>query len=431
MIKARVTNTGKIALVTALLAAIALAGESAFAQPAQDLFAADSSSAENSVKLVAVVLAIPAGTPWLSLKRGGGLFCIYDGVTRTASGERERQDPSAYAPSFKAELARAGYKAVIPGEDNLFDPNAASSDYQAAAVITDAHVDGCISDGSLFSARGGVRGDSSMKIDWQIYSPIKKQVIAHISTSGTAKLERSELGGWQRLLVEAFASNARELASKAEFHTAMSAPKALTNGFVVPGQQGKIPLAGSLKAGPRPIGDASGSVVMLLTGSGSGSGILVSEDGYILTNAHVVGDDKTIRVRWPDKIETIAEVVRSAKDRDVAIIKTNPRDRTPLAIKRGAVSPGQRVYAIGTPLDKAFQNTVSSGIVSANRSINGLRYIQSDTTVSHGSSGGPLLDETGSVIGITDLGIQNDGPAGLNLFIPIGDAMDFLSLEQH
>jgi serine protease Do len=397
---------------------------------AQDL-SMDPSTAGNSVKLAAVVLAIPAGTPWLSLKRGGGLFCIYDGINRTASGEREPQDASAYAPSFKAELARAGYKAVIAGEDNLFEPNAAASDYQAAAVITDARVDGCITDGSLFTARGGVRGDASMKIDWQIYSPIKKQVIAHISTSGTAKLERSEIGGWQRLLVEAFASNAHELAANAEFRTAMNAPKALTKGFVVPGQQSKILLAGSLKAGPRHIDDAAGSVVMLMTGAGTGSGILISEDGYVLTNAHVVGEEKTIRVRWPDKIETIAEVVRVAKDRDVALIKTNPRDRTPLAIKRGAVSPGQRVYAIGTPLDKAFQNTVSSGIVSANRDINGLRYIQSDTTVSHGSSGGALLDESGSVIGITDLGFQNDGPAGLNLFIPIGDALDFLSLELH
>jgi S1-C subfamily serine protease len=271
-----------------------------------------------------------------------------------------------------------------------------------------------------------------MTIDWQIYSPIKKQVVAHINTSGTAKLENSELGGQQRLLVEAFASNARGLAANAEFRTAMNAPKALTSGFVQPGQQSKILLAGSLKAGPRHIDDASGGVVMLLAGSGTGSGILVSEDGYILTNAHVVGEDKTIRVRWPDGIETIAEVIRAAKDRDVAIIKTNPRDRTPLAIKRGALSPGQRVYAIGTPREKAFQNTVSSGIVSANRTINGLRFIQSDVSISPGSSGGALLDESGSVIGITVSHYLNDGqPAGLNMFIPIGDAMDFLSLEQH
>jgi len=82
-------------------------------------------------------------------------------------------------------------------------------------------------------------------------------------------------------------------------------------------------------------------------------------------------------------------------------------------------------------LDKAFQSSVSSGVVSGSRIIDGLRYIQSDTSVTHGSSGGALLDENGSVIGLTDLGIEKDGPTGINLFIPIGDAMDFLSLEQH
>lgn len=164
---------------------------------------------------------------------------------------------------------------------------------------------------------------------------------------------------------------------------------------------------------------------------GSGSGVLVSSDGYILTDAHVVGDDKHARVRWSDGIEGIAEVIRVSKNRDVAIIKTNPRDRTPLALKRGAVTPGQRVYAIGSPMGKEFQSTVSSGVISADRVFDGLRYIQSDTVVSPGSSGGPLLDETGSVIGLTDLGVQNNGPAGLNLFTPIGDAMDFLALEQH
>jgi S1-C subfamily serine protease len=429
MIKIVVTNTRRIAWGAALFATIVLAGETAFAQPAEDLFATASTSAENSVKLVAVVLALPAGTPWLSVRMGQG-FCIYPPDVTSASGEREKQDVTAYAPSFKSELERAGYKVVTPGEENLFDPQASSADYQAAAVISDVRVDACVSRGGLFAAKGSVRGDSSMKIDWQIYSPIKKQIVARVSTSGAGKLENSIQGGYQRLLMEAFSSNVRDLAQNASFREALNAPKALTNGFVMPGQQSKIPLAGSLKAGPRRIDDAAGSVVMLMTGSGTGSGVLVSEDGYILTNAHVVGDEKTIRVRWPDRIETIAQVIRSAKDRDVAIIKTNPRDRIPLAIKRGPLTPGQRVYAIGTPLDKAFQGTVSSGIVSANRLINGLRYIQSDTTVSHGSSGGALLDETGSVIGLTDLGVPNDGPAGLNLFIPIGDAMDFLSLEQ-
>jgi len=203
------------------------------------------------------------------------------------------------------------------------------------------------------------------------------------------------------------------------------------DGIIAPGKQDKIALAGSLKAGKRPISDAVGSVVTVLTGSGSGSGDLVSNDGYMLTNAHVVGDEKSVRVRWSDGIETVAEVVRVAKDRDIALIKSNPRDRDPLAIKRGAVTPGARVFAIGSPLGKAYQGTVSSGVVSATRTIEGLRYIQSDVSITHGSSGGALLDENGAVIGIAVSGVDTSYATGINFFIPIGDAMDFLNLEQN
>src|SRR5205085_11856110 len=97
---------------------------------------------------------------------------------------------------------------------------------------------------------------------------------------------------------------------------------------------------------------------------------------------------------------------------------------------RGAVTPGQRVYAIGSPKGQTFQGTISSGIVSATRVFEGMRYIQSDVAISHGSSGGALLDENGAVIGIAVSGVDASVATGLNFFIPIGDAMDFLNLEQ-
>jgi S1-C subfamily serine protease len=403
-----------------------LAGGIAFAQDTAVLDA----PAQNSVKLIRVLMALPAGTPWLSLS--SGLFCDLNSAVRNATGGRDPQNLPPYTAAFRTELERGGYK-VVSSDENLFDPEAGAADYQVAAVVTDAHVVACVSNGRMLDPGnlGDARGDGSMKIDWQVYSPIRKQVVARISTTGAVKLDKTVPGGVARLIMDSFAGNARALASSADFRAAVSAPKALTKGFVLPGQQSKIALPGSLKAPPRHIDDAVGSVVTLSTGTGTGSGILVSEDGYVLTNAHVVGDEKEIRVRWSDGLETLAQVVRVAKDRDVAIVKTDPRDRTPLAIKRGAVAPGQRVYAIGSPRGKAFQGTVSSGVISANRIIDGLRYIQSDTSVSPGSSGGALLDEAGSVIGVTVAGVQNNGPAGLNLFIPIGDAMDFLALEQH
>jgi len=417
------------ALASAL--ALALVGGSAFGQTTQDAATATPTPAA-SFKLRAVIFAVPTGTLWLRLKPGAPL-CFGEPFTRAWTEGRTALALSGYAPGFKTELEKAGYKAVT-GEDNLFEPEAASADYQVAAVITDEHIEGCYSHGGLWvkSYAGDVQGDSSMKVDWQIYSPLKKQVVAHLTTQGTAHLSQAIPGGVERLLVDSFASNAAALAANAEFRAAVSAPKASMGDFQLPGEQSKILLNGSLKAGSRKISDAVGSVVTVMNSGGSGSGILVSDDGYALTNAHVVGGDKTVRVRWSDGLEGLGEVVRVSKNRDIAIIKTNPRDRTPLALKRGAVTPGQRVYAIGSPNGKDFQGTVSSGVISADRVIDGLRFIQSDVSISPGSSGGALLDETGAVIGITVMIYFNGGqPAGLNMFIPIGDAMDFLALEQH
>lgn len=420
-------------LVTGLLVSALVCG-AAFGQTTEDTQAATPApAAQSSLKLRTVIAALPVGSLWIKLRPGAPL-CFGEPIVRTWTEGRREETVSEYATGFKAELEKAGYKVVTPGEDNLFDPEGATADYEAAAVITDAHIDGCISYGGLWvkSYLGDVQGDSSMKVDWQIYSRIKKQVVARASTTGTAHLASATSGGIARLLSDAFASNVAALASNEDFRAAMAAPKAFTAGFQMPGVQSKIPLSGNLKAGPRKIADAVGDVVTIMSGVGSGSGILVSDDGYVLTNAHVVADDKDVRVRWSDGLEGLAQVIRVSKNRDIAIIKTNPRDRTPLTLKRGAVTPGQRVYAIGSPNGKNFQGTVSSGVISADRVIDGLRYIQSDVSISPGSSGGALLDETGSVIGVTVMIYFNEGqPAGLNMFIPIGDAMDFLALEQH
>ena len=406
-----------------------LLGGAALAQSTSELFPGAGSASKSSVKLATVIMALPAGDEWLTLSDSGSL-CRGTRRAENWSGGRQPQELPPYSAAFKTELERAGYKVVTPGEDNLFDQSAGVSDYEAAAVISYARIKGCVSSGWILS-NGDISGESTLKIDWQVYSRIKKQVVARISTTGEAKVDSGKSGVAVKLLAEAFASNVRELATNASFREVFAAPKVVAQGVLQPGQLSKINLADNLKAPNRPIADAVGSVVTLQIGGASGSGVLVSDDGYVLTNEHVVGDASEVRVRWSDGIETLGQVIRVAKSRDIALVKTEARDRIPLAIKRGAVSPGQRVFAIGTPLDKAFQGTVSSGIISANRTIDGLRYIQSDTNILPGSSGGALLDESGAVIGIAVSGYQKDGQAvGLNMFIPIGDAMDFLALER-
>jgi serine protease Do len=156
-----------------------------------------------------------------------------------------------------------------------------------------------------------------------------------------------------------------------------------------------IHLAGAKQAKAVPLGDAVGSVVMISAGPTHGSGFLVSADGLLMTDRHVVGDAQYVKVRWSDGAEDLGEVMRTDKVRDVALVKTDAHGRQPLALRRESLKPGDTVFAIGTPLSEKFQRTMTRGIVSAYRTFEGLNFIQSDVTVSPGSSGGPLLDEKG------------------------------------
>jgi S1-C subfamily serine protease len=390
------------------------------------------SAPQPSLKLSTVLMAIPVGTPWYTVSFG--LACLNtDGVMR-ATGGREPQSLPPYTAVFNAEVEKAGFKSVA--KDDLFNrEDTGAADYLVGAVITDANIRACASRGGLLGPGklGDARGSGTMKIEWQVYSPLRNDVVARVTTNASVNVEKTVPDGMTRLVVSGFANNLDQLLASPEFRTAMN-NKTPTVGDVLKttSQYGKIALAGSQKAVKRPVADAVGSVVTLETSSVSGSGVLLSDDGYILTNAHVVGEEKELRVRWSDGIEMPGTVVRVSKPRDVALIQTNPRGRLPPPILRGAVTPGQRVYAIGSPNGAKFAGTVSSGVVSASRTINGFNFIQSDVSVSPGSSGGALLDETGSLLGITEGGFDNEGKtAGLNIFIPIGDAMDFLNLEQN
>jgi hypothetical protein len=154
-------------LMTSALA-WALACGTAFGQASQDTSTANP-PAQNSVKLVKLMANLPAGTPYISL-RVGNTLCIGEPHIQTWPVGEIAQNISAYAIPFKTELERAGYKVVTPG-DNLFDPDSAA-DYEAAAVVTNEHIEGCVSPGSSLFVKhdaGDVRGKGSMEMDWQIF----------------------------------------------------------------------------------------------------------------------------------------------------------------------------------------------------------------------------------------------------------------------
>ena len=156
---------------------------------------------------------------------------------------------------------------------------------------------------------------------------------------------------------------------------------------------------------------------------GEGSGFIVTADGYIMTNAHVVADAQEVTVKTTDRREYTAKVVGSDESTDVAVLKIDAKNLPTVKIGDASkLRPGEWVIAIGSPF--GFENSVTAGIVSAtSRPMPGSNYapfIQTDVAVNPGNSGGPLFNLNGEVVGInSQIYSRNGGYMGLSFAIPI------------
>lgn len=163
------------------------------------------------------------------------------------------------------------------------------------------------------------------------------------------------------------------------------------------------------------------------SGESQGTGIIFSEDGYIVTNYHVVQGAKTIKITLNNGKEVKAKVINYDAANDLAVVKITDKTDIPGIAEFGDSSKlqvGELAVAIGDPLGKQLYGSVTAGVVSAlNRSIsiNGSNhtYIQTDAAINEGNSGGPLVNSKGQVIGINSAKMNGDGLEGLGFAIPI------------
>lgn len=170
----------------------------------------------------------------------------------------------------------------------------------------------------------------------------------------------------------------------------------------------------------------------------AGSGFVITEDGYILTNYHIIEDADSIQVSFVDGTTYDATLVGGESENDIAVLKIDATGLTPVIIgDSDNVKVGEQVVAIGNPLGE-LTFSMTSGIVSAkDRSItmeNGevMNMIQTDTAINSGNSGGPLFDMYGQVIGITSAKLSGSSSSsatieGLGFAIPINDIKDMVT----
>ncbi|MDB2506052.1 trypsin-like peptidase domain-containing protein [Opitutales bacterium] len=186
------------------------------------------------------------------------------------------------------------------------------------------------------------------------------------------------------------------------------------------------------------IGRLGEAVALVQTPTGLGSGFVINEDGYIVTNDHVIAGEHRISVTiFKDGDRELSKVtyddvriVATSSELDLALLKVKPTSDDPfhsvaLAAASSGVFEGQTVFAIGSPL--GLDRTVSEGIISvANRVISGRLYLQTTTQINPGNSGGPLFNLRGEVVGVNNMKIAAVGAEGLGFSISADVVKSFL-----
>ncbi len=320
--------------------------------------------------------------------------------------------------AFGRNLRDYGYRRN-PGDESVFtEAQKKPVEIEVGALVQDVQMAYC-------SKPGGVEGSLYFKARMELLAPAAQKVVhAPVIEGGVGGLRAPTVVEFYRAGADALVKNfLAEPGVVAWLGGEKPLPPAVARKDAALRLDPVTPPAGGTA------GDATllrASVVTIEGGGRSGSGFVVSRQGYVLTNQHVVGGNRFVKLRLASGRELVGEVVQQDMARDVALVRTES-GLDPLALRAGDLAPGETVYAIGSPLGEKFSGSLTRGIVSAYRVRNGQRFIQSDVAILSGSSGGPLLDEQGRVVGLTQSGVEA-GRARINLFVPIADGLKALGV---
>lgn len=172
---------------------------------------------------------------------------------------------------------------------------------------------------------------------------------------------------------------------------------------------------------PINIENAAASVVTVKQKNGHGSGCIVSPNGYIITNSHVIvgADSSSTEVIFSDGTKKSCKIIRSNPFYDLALLKIDTTINSVLKINfKKNISLGADVYAIGTPKEIDLGQSVTKGIISGKRNFDNKIYIQSDVSVNKGNSGGAMINKEGELIGFVNAKLIGVGVEGVSFAIP-------------
>ena len=315
---------------------------------------------------------------------------------------------SSFDVAVLERLRAAGFP-VRGGEDLLFGQDkGAQARFQLGALVTDVAYD-------TFGPMAGDRTSCSLTVEWQIFDPDRGAVI--FTERSTGSVSRDGVDGPSVALQLAFLDALDAVSARAAFSRALATPEQVT-----PTWEGTVPVS-ACPAPPAPLpaglAAALGAVLSVRADGRTGSGVMMSPEGYALTAAHVVSGADAVTVSFKSGLQLPATVVRADPVRDVALLRLPGGGFPCLPLAEGAPAVGASVFAVGDPVGLSF--SVSRGIVSAVREADGLPYVQTDVSVNPGNSGGPLLSEGGAVLGVVSAKLVGVGVEGLAFAVPVSE----------
>ena len=348
-----------------------------------------------------VVFRIAAGTVF-----GGHYRRVGSGkgkMIRELVWERAHVETNEYNIAVNDLLTEVGYEAVDPTEALFADDHAISTRFRLAGVVTDLSLD------TSYHYRDAEQNFQFAKLtlDVRLWDAASKSTVY----SKSFKAKGFDEGRSPSALPAAILDGVEQALADPEFVSRVTTSDTITS----TGAPISVPRCEASKViVPRDVDVVAESVVRIRQGQAHGSGVMVSSSGFVVTAAHLVGPDSEPLVTLASGLELEASVERLDKMADLALLRVPGSGHACSLLAPGeSPSVGTAVFAFGSPLGEELSNSVTQGIVSGHRQIEGQRLIQTDAALSPGNSGGPLIDTDGHVVGIVTMKAYGVGIEGI------------------
>ena len=345
--------------------------------------------------------------------RGTPETILYFGQSVDANSETLQENANDILKDF-------GFK--VPSSGNDAFSKSAVARYMVTADIKDISYNVHLS--STVASVARYYTVCEVNVEWKITSGIDNTKIERQTTGKSTIFEN----GGSTAFYDAFENSFYEFLQDKNIYTKLSEQNAAADSAMnfsyIRIQKPKL-----LEQSEKVINNAVASVVTVTLENGHGSGCILSADGYIVTNYHVVEGHQKVNVNFKSGISLQADVVRTNPDYDLALLKVTGSGFAPFVVsEEKETNIGADVFSIGTPADLSFGQTVSKGIVSGERVLADKKFIQTDVSISPGNSGGALVDKRGVLIGITNAKFVGTGVEGIGFAIPAYQVFDKLKI---